>query len=599
MLKYQLSKHTFDNDVFPITYSSVSLDSYAKGDTNAMFVTIACDDVSKVKSRDMLNITSNFEYYNEEMDSHENVPDSENVQVYSVDQIANKICFLDNKYKNLNLDSLVAEVHEDEQTHEFGITWVFDFMPLHYFSEGDNPIIYITYNDGQYVQIDDNLKWDSFHQLSWTYDRNIPGIVELSKLLFGDFAIEESVIEGNIGNIIVTRDQVIWDSTYNQEKPNIYITKPKVKLSIPIELKPKTDLHTDDNIEEYFIEEEQKKAINTTVEMEKQVYTPVVVKNGYIYEDCLKINFNLHFRDHNGKDWTVDDSDSWVFDKYGYSAETFGEVNKYYSYSQTNMDADWKWKRSCQSDLLTYLDFTTNDVKYQKNKLKKSFLRLSYYDSPNSGDQRLLAYSTVYVDNNKLYSKFISRSNFECYFDDIGNIVKGIKVDREVNTGYRAMEGSLMNILDVSKMSTEEIEDYRLSSQISVKNKFSSTASSEGFYLYTWESEGDVTIPFDVYMKVEFNHAGYGRSIPMMAPYKDDVPGFKTNYDIINDWTAPNKGYGIKKYTRYSYIHLKAEYDNTMKRYIYYLDPATYGVNPKIDGNIININLYEARISFD
>ena len=36
-----------------------------------------------------------------------------------------------------------------------------------------------------------------------------------------------------------------------------------------------------------------------------------------------------------------------------------------------------------------------------------------------------------------------------------------------------------------------------------------------------------------------------------------------------------------------------------MKRYIYYLDPATYGVNPKIDGNIININLYEARISFD
>ena len=43
-----------------------------------------------------------------------------------------------------------------------------------------------------------------------------------------------------------------------------------------------------------------------------------------------------------------------------------------------------------QSDLLSYLGFTNDDVKYQKSKLKKSFLRISFYDSDNIGNQNLL-----------------------------------------------------------------------------------------------------------------------------------------------------------------------------------------------------------------
>ena len=102
-------------------------------------------------------------------------------------------------------------------------------------------------------------------------------------------------------------------------------------------------------------------------------------------------------------------------------------------------------------------------------------------------------------------------------------------------------------------------------------------------------------------MKVEFNHAGYGRNIPMMAPYRDNPnnAGFKTNDEIVADWTAPNTGYGIKKYTRYSYIHLKVKYDVNTKRHIYYLDPDTYGTKYNWDKSILNINLYEARIAFE
>ncbi len=594
MLKYQLSRQTFDNDIYTINYNTVDIDNYVKDDTNAMIVTISCDDVSYINSGDILNVTSNFQYYNEEMGEVENAPDTGNVQVYSVDRVGCTVSFLDSKYKNLPIDTVTAEVVGGV------VTWVFDFIPLHYFTEGETPEIWINFGVGQFVHLD-NTEYVNFHQINWTYDDNVDGAAELSNILFGVFdPQEDDIIEGNVGKVVVSREQIRWNNTYNQDNPNLTIYNYKVKFNVPIELKGKTDLYSEGNLREYFVEYEEKKAINTPVEMEKQVYTPIVVKDGDIYEDCIKINFNLHFRNHSGKDWTVTDSDSWVFDTYG--DDIPGEVyNKYYSYSQMVGSPDWQWKRSCQSDLLTYLDFTTNDVKYQKNKLKKSFLRLSYYDSPNAADQRLLAYSTIFIDNNKLYSKFISRSNFECYYDTDGELIKGIKVDREVNTGNKSMVGSLMNILNVSKMTTEEIEDYRLSSQISVKNKYNTTASSEGFYLYTWENDGDVTQPMDIYMKAEFNHAGYGRNIPMMAPYKYDkddpsVKGFKTNYDIIDDWNGD--GYGIKKYQRYSYIHLKAEYDNTMKRYIYYLDPDTYGTNPKVDGNIININLYEARINF-
>jgi hypothetical protein len=174
--------------------------------------------------------------------------------------------------------------------------------------------------------------------------------------------------------------------------------------------------------------------------------------------------------------------------------------------------------------------------------------------------------------------------------------VKGIKANREVNVGNRSTDGSLLKILDKAKTDKEEIEDYRLSSQLTVRNKYLSDNSSEGFYLYTWELSDTPTEPVDVYMKVEFNHAGYGRNIPMMAPYHDTIPGFKTNEDIIRDW-KDGGGYGVKKYTRYSYIHLKAKYDNITRRHIYYLDPDTYGIN-RYDGNVININLYEARINF-
>ena len=155
-------------------------------------------------------------------------------------------------------------------------------------------------------------------------------------------------------------------------------------------------------------------------------------------------------------------------------------------------------------------------------------------------------------------------------------------------------------------------EKTRLSSQFVVKSKNTSKASSEGFYLYIWK-DNSTPLPQDLYMKVEFNHAGYGRTIPFMCPFRDpnksEGNGFKSFQDILNDWsvaeskwgTDDDTRYGIRKYLKYSYIHFKYRYDKDNKRHVYYLDDEFYGTNTSnggvhFDDNAITINLYEAKI---
>lgn len=621
MLKYQLNRQTFGNDVINLDYNYYTINNFVNSYNDNILVGITCNDVSFINNNDELSIVSNFTYQNQDTGTIDSVCDVGTSTVYAVNKLTNTVYFLDKKYKELNIDRIYAEVNDGI------ITWMFDFDDTHYFLELETPEINIIYGAGETVYLHTNTTYINYHQISWVYDPLVENAEELSNVLFGQIDIVDGIVEGNLSTITVTRDQVRWslqynqesgkwDSKYDQEAPTVMINKYRVNIDVPISLKSKTDLYLEENIKEYFVNYEIEKAVNNPIEMEKYVFHPMIVsnyKNGVpTFSNCVKINFNLHFRVHSGDNWTVNESDSWNFDKYtnNFGADGWSN-NKYYSYAQSNETSNNKHRRACQSDLLTYLGFTTNDVKYQKNKLKKSFLRLSFYDTPDVGTQRLLAYSTVFVDCNKLYSKFISKSNFVCYYDDNGEIVKGIKANREVNSFNNpnvsnpnfdnlpnaSDTGSLGRILKVSSLTMDEIEEYRLSSQFSVMDKYTSNNSSEGFYLYTWENDGDNTIPMDVYMKVEFNHAGYGRNIPFMAPYKDNAGGFKTNDEIITDWANPDTQYGIKKYTRFSYIHLKAKYDETLKQHIYYLDPETYGVVK--DGNVVNINLYEARISFN
>lgn len=336
-----------------------------------------------------------------------------------------------------------------------------------------------------------------------------------------------------------------------------------------------------------------------------------------------------------------------------------------------------------QSDLLSYLGFINDDVKYQKSKLKKSFLRISFYDSDNIGNQNLLHTATIFLDSGDLFAKYIKNIETEDEYkttetviaqenpkisfpkdsiltsseykklDDVNRkkcvvngellaVVGGSSSDEDKYTVYDKA-GVAINREPMRKRALkdsdfgdniDELERLRMSSQIVVTDKNSSKRSSEGFYFYTYKSNDNGVYPSDIYMRVEFNHAGYGRVIPFMMPYirkseeklKENSPGYerytatdrkdkiKTFDDICYDWSEididrgiekehlkddSDIGYSAVRYMKYCHIKWKYRYDKQTQKHIYYLDPDVYGTGVTSEnkhGNNIILNLYEGKI---
>ena len=218
-----------------------------------------------------------------------------------------------------------------------------------------------------------------------------------------------------------------------------------------------------------------------------------------------------------------------------------------------------------------YLNFNEDDIRYQKEKIKHTFIRLSFYDSPNPLDQQLLGYSTIFADAGELAGKYfrnkaIYGSSYNIYLEPINN------------NGYETAA--------------------RIGSQMTVKNKFNAEKSSEGFYIYLFKNEVDEETPEKtIYMKVDYNHAGNGRSIPFTRPK------FK-----------PSEGFGrisamdFEEYFNYLYVKIKLRYNpNTEPHYTYeFITPTNtpseetqgvtneaYGVVVSEAGKTATITLFE------
>lgn len=534
---------------------------------------------------------------------------------------------------------------------------------------------------------------------------------------------------GSSGAIKIKRKNFMFDTTYSSFSLT-YDTFINV-VQIPISQKFENDLFHNDMVQTHFVDAEKNKSINPIVDMEKDMYTPAIQKvNGSQinadYEDCYKIIFNLHFREHRDvtntdgtkEEWKCDRDSYWNGTRVTYKDMTekkgtivdlrgrvynypingskktesakkdyfsyFGsvpenttpsdDVNDIYGYDgegdyDTSNERYYKLreKRNAlteyQSDLLSYLGFVNNDVKYQKSKLTKSFLRLSFYDSDNIGNQNLLQTSTIFLDGGELFAKYIkyinteeeyiasnkniyTKTEYDLLTDDkksnlgftnngeptanIGDsTVSGDKNTSYNNSGVRVsrepMRKSAINIKNGDLGDNiDELERLRLSSQIAITDKFSSKHSSEGFYFYTYKTNNNGVYPSDIYMRVDFCHAGYGRTLPFMMPYirnneQENIERYvdrsnkiKTFDDIAYDWSAvdidkdgmPLKddsdvGYDPIKYMKYCYIKLKYRYDKKTQKHIYYLDPDVYGdgvTSNNGHGHNIILNLYEAKI---
>ncbi len=641
MLKYRINRNNFDYDKVELTVTNVNLydfnevignEGYRYEGTNSdkYLAVCECDDISELNVNDMIGVTNimTLDYSTQVEDVRETVSFTDKFQINALNEAEKSFSFFIDKYYPLDFSKFRRQkISEEEDDEE-----IFLFLNTpHYYDIHDEAVVYFEYDDAttgnivktksifQYFnetilvttkkKLDENEvpEFDSTKQ----YYKDDIVLYEETPYRFitahrGAWNLNDVVEKENLYNKIFSGD-IPAGANYEDEfdlrgvsllRPQVYFTvnstyefwfeKPTVRINLPLTSSFETNLFQNELLNEDFVEIEKKKAINRIVDIEKDVYYPCVCvkeNNKVSFEDVYTIKFNLHFREHKGDNWLVEN------DAYWYGVEQAKNENGVGSTGKPHVNEEIT--NSNISDLLSFLDFTNSDVHYQKNALKKSFIRLSYYDSTNPADQNLLGYSTIFFNTGEMFAKYAKYMETDGFNEIKFNNIGVYDIDEE-KSGIGV--GRQMPISSDEDFDLEDFEEKRLSSQFVIKSKGTSNASSEGFYIYLWK-DNESALPQDIYMKVEFNHAKYGRTIPFMMPFKEngDKKGFKDFADIVSDFGGndPNP-YGMRKYNKYSYLHLKYQYDKETLKHRYYIDPDTYGYGTK--SNEIVINLYEAKI---
>lgn len=374
---------------------------------------------------------------------------------------------------------------------------------------------------------------------------------------------------------------------------SLYCSMGYVSVKFPMTMHVGDDAMQDDIVENDFFEHEKSLAINPIIDMEKDVYSPKYIdKNGKydgsdtVFLPISEIRVNLHFRTRDLDTWKVNEGFNLV-DSSGKTDGWF--VTDYYPYKGNTKMKDKNGNNIDLmevSDLVGLLNFTNDDIYYQKSKVGKTFLRFSYYDSIDPNRQMLLATSTVFMDEHALFKKFIdnSRKNVNTY-----SLVSADKNTRDLN------KISVMSELKDGNSAVIE-ESKRLSSRFVITNKYDTDTSSEGFYIYMFKEYSENLHPREIFMKVEFNHAGIGTTLPFIKPMSwTEDNSSKTwfpNKELSVGSTEMMKGVELEKKNAQDYIPLYAVYDFKNKEYVYVFDKRYVTVN---DG-VASINLFELKL---
>lgn len=332
----------------------------------------------------------------------------------------------------------------------------------------------------------------------------------------------------------------LWEDILEPDNKIITLNKNYGYWELPIAFGNNIDnesLGTDELQRESLIEEKISESIPPVIDMERIKFSPIVNRTSSGSASSLIIN--MHFRkraimkDDNG-DNMYDENGNIIF-KDGWYID--------------DEDSGWFESGIC-SDLVGYLDFTDNDIFYQKSKVKKSFLRLSFYDSNDPLTQSLLYYSTIFLDSGELYGKYVRQK------DAIDNF--------EINWDYA-----------VGLCPSNEIS-ARVDTQLVITNEYDRTKSAEGFNIYLFAEDMNVNSSSTIYMKAEFNHAGNGKTLPLVL--------IKTDEELKN-------GILLDDYLSRLYIKINLDYINN--NYHYYFDEDDISM----DSNNIILTLYEPKLN--
>lgn len=260
--------------------------------------------------------------------------------------------------------------------------------------------------------------------------------------------------------------------------------------------------------------------IPDVIDMERIKYKPVYRINEGGFFPITSITFDFHFRKRKEKENSLETypvyDDGWYIDANSGATEWWNG----FDYSGSTFDAEDFYEfitsSGSTSDLLGYLNFDDDDVYYRKSKVSLSFIRLSFYTSTDPLTQKLLYYSTIFLDSTALFGKFIKQSEYK-YTENNNDTTPVVFYD------YNGLSA-------------------RLDTEICVKNEFNNMMSSEGFNLYLFADDVEANNERTIYMKVEFNHAGTGKVIPMVKwPFDDEVAMYRkiTAQTFLKDLYIP------------------------------------------------------------
>lgn len=374
-------------------------------------------------------------------------------------------------------------------------------------------------------------------------------------------------------------------SLFNDLK--VYVNNGYINIPLSLNMDASNNAMQEDMVLNEFVKAEKEKAVNTIVDMEKDVYLPKYIDNKYdcsktVFKSIHEINFNFHFRTRDLESWKVKENGNWFVTDY----EPYKSV-----LSSKNLQN--------VSDLMGLLYFTNDDIFYQKSRVGKSFIRLSFYDSTDAQNQELLATSCIFVDEHNLFKRYIDNSlkNVRSYIIcDEEKVSEATKIS--VKTEYAGQKDK--RAIDLKKVDFDE--NHRISSRLTVKNKYmTDMASSEGFYLYMFKEYSEKLTPKPIYMKIEFNHAGIGKTIPFIIPMSwsksgnNDGKMYPHHYLSLNDNNDLNElkeGFPLSYKEAQSYIPLYAVYDFKNNEYCYVFDNRYIG---EIKDGILDLNLFEMK----
>lgn len=301
-------------------------------------------------------------------------------------------------------------------------------------------------------------------------------------------------------------------------------------ITIPLFRTLDENLHQEESINTNFLDTEIENNINQILNWDKARFSP------YLASGCTYY--------YNGGSLAYNSTTNQLLDRVEFRLNFLNSIGSYYSTSFTDslLNIDFN------GTSYTNIGFVEDDYFYSRNNLKKSFLRLSFYDSDNVFKQNLLFDSIIYPN---------------------------IKYQSDVSLYQIPVR---MIAIDPIKIASYNFTNTHLSS------------NSEGFFIYDYYSDIEITgstIPKEIFMKAEFNNAKTGKKTVFM-----------NNSNTINIGELTNNTNFFTKFI------LAKTLVNGANEYIYYADTSyssnviyTKYHNTGLNEDILAINLYQLNVS--